>query len=649
MGDHMAERTGAVEETTTNIATVSGIALVPGVSRNNRRYSREIIAKAVARAQERIAEGARPLTMLTHHAAGDDSTKIVGSLTSMTLGEDGSARFTAEIADTREAHSIAGLVSGKRPHLRGVSIRGAWVGNVRRENGPDGRTVETADDLELDGLDFTRTPGVIGAGIDDVRPAKDGPVESAGRHMIYESAEALVTFTDQTAEGTVGEADGFKANTKPPGAQPSDYADPGYQKDKKKRYLLDTKAHAKAAWSFIGQADNAKLYTGPQLKRIKQRIVKALKKFGVEVNTAEGYLVDPIGLVAESADLAEYYADEPGMAGSFCIDLCNGPLRISISSWQVDPADLDLIGRAAMDGAIAALMTIDPDMDGDMDVPGADSEDDDDDAGDLNDPDVLARRIAKAISGESAPEGGATEAASDDPVPVTESGIPETPAEPEPAGDTEDPAPVPAAVPQPQGEEPAMAEPTTPAVEQSPAAAPAASAMDALNTKFDKLTDAIGGLVSRMTPAPVAQETAPVAPAPVAEAIPAAPAAVAETQEQMIARLVAEGIAAQQAPVPVAETEERRVKRLIAEGIAAERTRIVQETVEAGGLPTRKGLVQPVNEHRTDTGGGDVGLNQYGVPADWPNKPLHQYSAEERGRFFAPAIERHALGSRSSV
>jgi hypothetical protein len=62
------------------------------------------------------------------------------------------------------------------------------------------------------------------------------------------------------------------------------YADPGYQKDGKKRYPLDTKAHAKAAWAFINQADNASAYNSQQLANIKGKIKAALKKFGVTVS-----------------------------------------------------------------------------------------------------------------------------------------------------------------------------------------------------------------------------------------------------------------------------------------------------------------------------------------------------------------------------
>jgi HK97 family phage prohead protease len=60
------------------------------------------------------------------------------------------------------------------------------------------------------------------------------------------------------------------------------YADPGYQKDGKKRYPLDTEAHCRAAWSYIHQAKNRTPYTAEQLKAIEGRIRAAGKKFGIE-------------------------------------------------------------------------------------------------------------------------------------------------------------------------------------------------------------------------------------------------------------------------------------------------------------------------------------------------------------------------------
>jgi phage major head subunit gpT-like protein len=63
-----------------------------------------------------------------------------------------------------------------------------------------------------------------------------------------------------------------------------EYADTGLRKDGKKRYPIDTKAHARSAWSYINQADNAAEYTATQLKTVKNKIKAALKKFGVTVS-----------------------------------------------------------------------------------------------------------------------------------------------------------------------------------------------------------------------------------------------------------------------------------------------------------------------------------------------------------------------------
>lgn len=55
------------------------------------------------------------------------------------------------------------------------------------------------------------------------------------------------------------------------------YADPGYQKDGKKRYPIDSADHCRAAWSYINQPGNAAKYTPAQRERIKSRIAAAAK------------------------------------------------------------------------------------------------------------------------------------------------------------------------------------------------------------------------------------------------------------------------------------------------------------------------------------------------------------------------------------
>jgi hypothetical protein len=56
------------------------------------------------------------------------------------------------------------------------------------------------------------------------------------------------------------------------------YADPGYQADKKKRYPIDTIPHIRAAWNYINNPVNARKYTDDQLKRIKPAIVAAWRE-----------------------------------------------------------------------------------------------------------------------------------------------------------------------------------------------------------------------------------------------------------------------------------------------------------------------------------------------------------------------------------
>jgi HK97 family phage prohead protease len=70
------------------------------------------------------------------------------------------------------------------------------------------------------------------------------------------------------------------------------YADPGYQDDKKKRYPIDTEAHARAAWNYINKASNQEQYSAEQVSQIKSKIRSALKKFGVDVDEKKAQIVE---------------------------------------------------------------------------------------------------------------------------------------------------------------------------------------------------------------------------------------------------------------------------------------------------------------------------------------------------------------------
>jgi hypothetical protein len=682
------------------IATVSGTALVPGVSKNGRYYSPEAIKKAVARAQSRIGEGTlhltdrreQPLSQKTHHAAGDDSTAIVGRLTSLTLAEDGSAKFTADIANTTKGRDIAALADtsdGKPAFLRGVSIRGAWASEPKQVT-INNQAAETCDDIILHGLDYTGDPGVPGAVIDSCVPVSESTAD--GQTYIYESVqeatvvadvaedipEALVTapptlaaliaesgltlnqmHTELGLAPLPGEAGSMPAaleaiqsvlgeakvpmSKRDSGLSGTDgpWADPGYQADKKQRYQLDTKKNVKAAWAYINQKDNADKYTANQLKRIKGRIVKALKKFGVTV-TAEHWLIDPAQELTESTTLAECmsYGDDCGK-GSFYVSLTNGPVSVSVSSYVVDPADLDLIGRAAMDGAVKCLATIDPDMDGDMDVPGAPAEDSDDDMNDgVPDPAVPGTACpcdcgcAIPVDPDAAncpctcddceicgSTSGAGETVGPQPTPNADAPTPPITISVESADPSQTPAPNPAAEPLTETEAPAMAEPTTPAAESTSAAPTPVAAPAAPTFTFEQV-------MAMLAAAGRPVEAAPAPAAPVVEAAPAPAAAVPAPVAQ---------------PAPVAESQETMLARLIAE---SQRT-LIQELAESGALPGRRGLTA---QSPAATAAGESaaplaeGYNAYGMPAGAPNKPLHEYTTEELNRWAGPMVFEHAVG-----
>ena len=425
------------------IAHITGTALRPGVSKNKRWYKPEHIAGMVASAQRRIGEGRKPMVMLSFHGAEDNSREITAALTSMTLEDDGSAGFTADIIGTEAGRDIATLVDSTdgKPALSTVSIRGMWTGRVRKERGPDGQMVETADGLELEGVDFTKSPGVEGAEIKAFSWATGDQTETTERVLITESVqEAQVTISEGvTLEGAPEVTDGVREAlalfigaplTEADSATPAIskrgsgttgsgrvWADPGYQADKKQRYDITTKAKALTAWRYIHQEGKASKYSGTQLKRIRSRIEAALKKFGVKVSTkdesAPGWVFDDPCQVAESVTdaVAEWYGESPKRSGSWSVSASNGPVNLNLSSYSMDPADLDVILRAAAAAACDALKALDPDMDGDVDVPGAGDSDTDDDGGHETAPedDDPATETEPAAAGEDPAPAGTQE------------------------------------------------------------------------------------------------------------------------------------------------------------------------------------------------------------------------------------------------
>jgi hypothetical protein len=126
------------------------------------------------------------------------------------------------------------------------------------------------------------------------------------------------------------------------------YADPGYLADKKKRYPLNNKERARAAWGYINQKDNADEYTADQLKKVRARIMAACEKFGVDVDESKKSTdVDVVKTVSDS----QLKADEvmEGLDGStdeVGIEKTADPEATKAATVEDDGPDSDTLVKA---------------------------------------------------------------------------------------------------------------------------------------------------------------------------------------------------------------------------------------------------------------------------------------------------------------
>ena len=588
-----------------------GVFLAPGVSRNKRLYTKDMIAKTVERMKARIADpDGLPIVMRTSHGAGDRSELIVGRVTDVETDEEGRGRFEARWYDTSPARDIAALVrpkDGSPPALRSVSIHG-WLDSPRMVR-MDGQLVETGDALDVDFIDFTAKPGVVSALIDP----PDQPSESAaaipGRSPIFETWETPVPETEPEAGGEAVQvvdeaAEAYTAQQK------RDALDAGQAMKNPKgdpSYTIKNKADLRRAIRAVGRG-------GADHDDIRKHVMDRAKALGLSAMIPDNWKAD--GSLKETAatrfgEIRECYDDMGSRGAGFAIDAYNGPVSLTLRAPSLDPSSLRAVAAAAMTAALDALGALDPDFDADIDVPGAPVEDTDDDLeadGAAGDPDaatadddeedyapgsgcpcgcgcavpdgmvggsgcpcacgcqVCAPGAPGSESAATAPAEGAAAAAESVtpvPAPVAETRVDLAP----------DPAPIPTM------EEPAMSE-TTPAAEAAttptgPAPAPApAPVIQLTQEQFAELIGAMRAPVAETAPAP-APVAAPAIPAPVAEPAPAPVAAVEQAPAEETVTKTALG-----------ETVADAVTKALAAAIPALRDSIVSQY----GLPPRNGI-----------------------------------------------------------
>ena len=65
-----------------------------------------------------------------------------------------------------------------------------------------------------------------------------------------------------------------------------EYGDVKFADQTNKKYPIDTPEHVRAAWSYINHKDNAAKYDRDEVKVIKDRIKRAAKDKGVDIESS---------------------------------------------------------------------------------------------------------------------------------------------------------------------------------------------------------------------------------------------------------------------------------------------------------------------------------------------------------------------------
>lgn len=353
-----------------SIASISGVALVPGVSRNRRLYTPELIQKAAERMQKRLSDpNGLPIVMRTHHEAGDDSAKIVGRVTSVKVDNNKALRYKADLYDTFHAREIANLVTPDAPALRSVSIHGYWIGDPRQVNF-EGSPAQTADDLEIDAIDFTASPGVDGALID----GGGAPTETVGgRTPISESMEANVTLVEEGSGWSMMRgrqyeldeakysADDMKALLSKGHAMKNASGQPSYP-------IADL-SDLKKAIRAVGRGKSSH-------DAIRRHIIKRAKALGASDLIPDNWSSGGSNKETQNYRLGlvtEYWPEGPANPSGFCIDAYSGPLSVTVRG-SVSPDELRAAAKLAVCAAMDAICVMDPDDDADIDPFGNDDD-----------------------------------------------------------------------------------------------------------------------------------------------------------------------------------------------------------------------------------------------------------------------------------
>lgn len=139
------------------------------VSYNGRQYPREAVDKLIASGNARLNDPKGiPLTCFVSHGAADnDSTlHIVGKLTQL-WRENHRAMASIDVPDTTAGRDMVSLVDNK--YVLTPSLRAS---NAHIFVNPDKKVPQVGGDIQLEGIDFTHSPGIAIARVEEVNLAE---------------------------------------------------------------------------------------------------------------------------------------------------------------------------------------------------------------------------------------------------------------------------------------------------------------------------------------------------------------------------------------------------------------------------------------------------------------------------------------------
>jgi HK97 family phage major capsid protein len=211
-------------------------------------------------------------------------------------------------------------------------------------DGKDLMTVTKWQPYELSSVGVPADPSV-GVGRDE-SPEQTFPVEVIEEADAVPPDEGLDFDAPEFAEALDTRADTTTKKKNPR----SKYGNVTYADPANNSYPIDTKAHAKAAWSYINMPKNAAKYSSAKLAAVKAKIRAACKRFGIDISDKRELEFD-LGTPGEGWFEGEGVTNSPGVVIEEEKDMSEQVKVISETPEQIRAKELERIREITAVGA----------------------------------------------------------------------------------------------------------------------------------------------------------------------------------------------------------------------------------------------------------------------------------------------------------